>query len=86
MGGNSIINGSNQKKQGKPEKSLREMKRKQNAPKVWDKMKALLRGIQSQVLTLKKKNQVSNPASYLQKQKRKENQAQSKKKEGNNNN
>lgn len=45
MGGNSIINGSNQKKQGKPEKSLREMKRKQNAPKVWDKMKALLRGI-----------------------------------------
>lgn len=44
------------------------MKRKQNAPKVWDKLKALLRGIQLQVLTLKKKkNQVSNPAFYLQK-------------------
>ena len=64
------------------------MKRKQNAPKVWDKLKALLRGIQLQVLTLKKKNQVSNPAFYLQKleKKRKENQAQSKKKEPNNNN
>lgn len=50
-------------------KSLREMKRKQNAPKVWDKMKALLRDIQSQVLTLKKKKktQVKNPAFYLQK-------------------
>ena len=50
------------------------MKRKQNTAKVWDKMKALLRGIQSQVLTFKKKKktkkkktQVNNPASYLQK-------------------
>lgn len=49
------------------------MKRKQNTPKVWDKMKALLRSIQSQVITLKKKQtkkqktQVNNPAFYLQK-------------------